>query len=170
MASLLWSVVAGPHPLPRGAVSDKAERQQAILDLVRAHEIGSQEELRRLLEARGWEVTQSTLSRDMKELGLARTQSPSGPRYTAPSDVGGVRPVLLDTLLPQLFRKLDGVGELLVLKTVPGSAQVAAAALDAEDSPDLVGTLAGDDTVLLICRSAAAKERLSKRILRQVHR
>jgi transcriptional regulator of arginine metabolism len=151
-------------------MSDKAARQQAILDLVRAHEVGSQDELRRLLDARGWEVTQSTLSRDMKELGLARVQTPSGPRYTAPSDERGSRPVLLDALLPQLFRKLDGVGELLVLKTVPGSAQVAAAALDAEDSPDLVGTLAGDDTVLLICRSAAAKERLSRRILKQVQR
>jgi transcriptional regulator of arginine metabolism len=78
--------------------------------------------------------------------------------------------VVLDSLLPQLFVKLDGVGEMLVLKTVPGSAQVAAVALDAEDSADLVGTLAGDDTVLLICRSAAARERLSKRILRLAKR
>jgi transcriptional regulator of arginine metabolism len=150
-------------------MSDKPQRQQAILTLIRDREIGSQEELRQLLEARGWEVTQSTLSRDMKELGLARVQTPAGPRYTAPGG-SDERPVVLDALLPQLFRKLDGVNELLVLKTVPGSANIAAAALDAADDPDLVGTLAGDDTVLIICRSSAARERLSRRILKLVQR
>ncbi len=159
----------GPRRHPR-AMTTKPERQQTILELIRTRPIGSQEELRQLLEGRGWEVTQSTLSRDMKELGLARVQTPSGPRYTAPGGAGEEKHVVLDSLLPQLFVKLDGVGEMLVLKTVPGSAQVAAVALDAEDSADLVGTLAGDDTVLLICRSAAARERLSKRILRLAKR
>ena len=151
-------------------MSTKPERQQTILELIRTRPVGSQEELRQLLDGRGWDVTQSTLSRDMKELRLARVQTPSGPRYTAQGGTAEERHVVLDSLLPQLFVKLDGVGELLVIKTVPGSAQVAAAALDAEDSPDLVGTLAGDDTVLLICRSAAARERVSKRILRLARR
>ena len=115
-------------------------------------------------------VTQSTLSRDMKELRLARVQTPEGARYTSPAESTEGRHAALSALLPQLFLRLDGVGVLLVMKTTVGSAEAAAAVLDAENSSDLVGTLAGDDTVLLICRSEAARERLSRRILQLARR
>lgn len=151
-------------------MANKNERQHAILELIRTRVIGGQEELRQLLEHRGWDVTQSTLSRDMKELRLARVQTPEGARYTSPTGAASERHAALGALLPQLFVRLDGVGTLLVMKTTAGSAEAAAAVLDAENSADLVGTLGGDDTVLLICRSEAARERLSRRILQLARR
>jgi transcriptional regulator of arginine metabolism len=81
-----------------------------------------------------------------------------------------VRHAALSVLLPQLFVRLEGVGVLLVMKTTAGSAQAAAAVLDAENSPDLLGSLAGDDTVMLVCRSEAARERLGRRILQLARR
>lgn len=146
-------------------MASKRERQTAILELIRTRAVGSQEELRQLLVQKDWDVTQSTLSRDMKELRLARVQTPSGPRYTSPAAAGEERLATLSAILPQLFVRLESVGVLLVMKTKAGSAEAAAAVLDAENSADLLGTLAGDDTVLLICRSEAARERLSRRIL-----
>jgi transcriptional regulator of arginine metabolism len=148
----------------RIAMAQKTDRQQDILDLVRSRSIASQEELRQLLLERGWDVTQSTLSRDMKELRLARIQTPGGPRYSAPA-AENERSTSLAAVLPQLFVRLDGVGVLLILKTTAGSAQAAGAFLDAEQSPDIVGTLAGDDTVLIVCRSEVARERLGRRLL-----
>jgi transcriptional regulator of arginine metabolism len=151
-------------------MANKRERQHVILELIRTRIVASQEELRQLLQHKGWEVTQSTLSRDMKDLRLARVQTPEGARYTSPAEANEGRHAALSALLPQLFLRLDGVGVLLVMKTTAGSAQAAAAVLDAENSNDLVGTLAGDDTVLLICRSEAARERLSRRILQLARR
>jgi transcriptional regulator of arginine metabolism len=147
-------------------LSDKRDRHRTILELVAAHAVGSQEELRRLLAARGWDVTQSTLSRDLHELRLARVPTADGVRY-APTD-GRIEPdqtrTALAALLPQLFARIDGVGELVVLHTVPGGAQPIAVALDGARWPDVLGTIGGDDTILLVCRSAAARERVIARI------
>jgi transcriptional regulator of arginine metabolism len=77
--------------------------------------------------------------------------------------VGDGNPVL-EAVLPPLFSTVDGVGEMVVIRTVPGGAQPIARAIDAESWPDILGTLAGDDTILLICRSTAARERLVRRI------
>jgi transcriptional regulator of arginine metabolism len=112
------------------------------------------------------EVTQSTLSRDLHELRLARVPTDDGMRYVtteaaAESEQGRVA---LETLLPQLFDRIDGVGELIVLHTVPGGAQPVAAAFDAARWPDVLGTIAGDDTILVVCRSAAARERITRQI------
>lgn len=126
----------------------------------------SQEELRRLLRQRGWDVTQATLSRDLRELRLARVPSPTGPRYTisggGAGQDGGTG--ALAGLLPQLLTGVDGVGELLVVRTVIGGAQPVAAALDREAWPEVIGTLGGDDTILLVCRSSAARERITRRL------
>jgi transcriptional regulator of arginine metabolism len=72
--------------------------------------------------------------------------------------------VALEALLPQLFDRVDGVGELVVLHTVPGGAQPVAAAFDAAAWPDVLGTVGGDDTILIICRSPGARERVIKRL------
>ena len=87
--------------------------------------------------------------------GWARRDRPRG---------GGGRPAPGDALLPQLYNGVDGVGELLVLHTLRGGAQTIAEAIDEEDWPDILGTIAGDDTILLICRSSAARERLTRRL------
>lgn len=144
--------------------TNKADRQRVIRELIDARPVGSQEELRKLLRQRGWDVTQSTLSRDLREMRLARVPTGEGSRYATTESTPDTSRVTLDELLPRLFDRIDGVGELLVLHTVPGGAQTIAFALDAEVWPDLLGTIAGDDTILLVCRSATARERLARRI------
>ena len=145
---------------------NKRDRHRAILEIVSANAVGSQEELRQRLTERGWDVTQSTLSRDLHELRLARVPTGDGMRYLASSesDASERGRVALEALLPQLFARIDGVGELIVLHTVPGGAQPVAAAFDAARWPDVLGTIAGDDTILLVCRSAQAREPLIRRI------
>lgn len=145
-------------------MANKRERQEAIRQIVEGRAVGSQEELRRLLRQRGWDVTQSTLSRDLREMRLARVPTSDGVRYTLTDTGGADNRMMLDVLLPQLFNGVDGVGELLVLHTLRGGAQTIAEAIDEEDWSDVVGTIAGDDTILIICRSAAARERLTRRI------
>jgi transcriptional regulator of arginine metabolism len=144
---------------------DKRKRHAAILELVGGQSVGSQEELRVLLHRRGWDVTQSTLSRDLRELRLARVPTPEGVRYTvADGAISSAARPALDTLLPQLLTRVDGVGELIVVRTVPGGAQPVASALDGESWPDVLGTVGGDDTILVVCRSAVARERLERRL------
>lgn len=143
----------------------KRERQHAILDLIGTREIGSQEELRLLLSKRGWEVTQSTLSRDLRDLRIARVPTDHGVRYTVnegSADDGARAP--LAAILPQLFVRLDGVSHMIVLKTVIGGAQTVASAIDTEASGDILGTIAGDDTILMVCRSEQARERVARRL------
>lgn len=145
----------------------KRDRQSTILEIVRSHPVDSQEELRRLLRQRGWDVTQATLSRDLRELRLARMPTADGPRYRAPDEARAASPetrAALEGLLPSLVRSVDGVGELLVIRTVAGGAQPVAAALDQEGWPEVLGTVGGDDTILIVCRSAAARERIARRL------
>lgn len=143
----------------------KRERQHAILELLGTREIGSQEELRQLLHKRGWDVNQSTLSRDLRELRVARVPSPTGVRYVVGEPTGDDSSrAQLGAILPQLYSSLDGVGPMLVLRTVIGGAQPVASAIDAEGSSDILGTIAGDDTILMICRSEQARERVARRL------
>lgn len=144
----------------------KKRRQQAILELVAAQPVASQEELRHLLAARGLAVTQSTLSRDLRELRLARIPTPQGPRYASPEAAGDEARTSLESVLPQFFASTDGVGELLVLKTIAGGAQPIAEAIDAAAFPDVLGTIAGENTVLIICRSGAVRDRVERQLVR----
>lgn len=149
-------------------MAGKRERQAAIVEIIGREAVGSQEELRRLLRQRGWDVTQSTLSRDLRELRIARLASEDGARYVIPDTAAAAardpeRPALED-LLPALFVTIDGVAELAVLRTRPGSAHAIAQVIDDERWPEIVGTLAGDDTMLLICRSSGARERVMRRL------
>jgi transcriptional regulator of arginine metabolism len=146
---------------------NKKRRQQVILELVAAQPVASQEELRQLLEDRGFAVTQSTLSRDLRELRLARIPTPQGARYASPdAPAADDHRTALEDVLPQFFDSSDGVGELLVLKTIPGGAQPIAEAIDAQSYPDVLGTIAGENTILIICRSTAARDRLERRLER----
>jgi transcriptional regulator of arginine metabolism len=146
--------------------ASKRERQDAILELVSTRAVGSQEELRQLLIERGWGVTQSTLSRDMRDLRIARVPTPTGVRYTAGEHSAGEEGrAVLSGLLPQLFQKLEFTRELIVVRTFTAGAQPIAEAIDAEENPDILGTIAGENTVLLICRTELARERVVKRLL-----
>jgi transcriptional regulator of arginine metabolism len=143
----------------------KQVRQAAILDLVADHVVGSQEELRQLLQERGMVVTQATLSRDLRDLHLARISDTGGARYVLPEAlaVDDDKP-LLASLLPQLFYSVDGVGELVVLHTLASGAQPIAEAIDQEEFPEVLGTIAGDDTILIVTRSIGARIALTERL------
>ena len=161
-----WFVLSSaPNCAVRTYTVDKRKRHAAILELVEDRPIASQEELRVFLRERGWDVTQSTLSRDLRELRLARVPTPDGVRYAiADGTLSSAARPALDALLPQLLTRVDGVGELIVLRTVPGGAQPVASALDGEAWPDVLGTVGGDDTILVVCRSSGARERLERRL------
>ncbi|HEX7048694.1 MAG TPA: arginine repressor [Longimicrobiales bacterium] len=142
----------------------KRERHAAILDLVHGHRIASQEHLRELLAERGFDVTQATLSRDIRELRLVKVpDAEGGTHYTLPPDAWELTPQLT-RLLPALFVSAEGVGNLLVIKTLTGSAQPIASAIDWEEWPEVLGTVAGDDTILLILRDAAHLPVILRRI------
>lgn len=142
----------------------KTERQAVILELIAAHGVGSQEELRRLLEQRGVSVTQATLSRDLRELGLVRVPGQEGPRYTLPEMMAGESAPSLEALLPQLFSRMDGVAELIVLHTLPSGAQPISEAIDAVGWKEILGTVAGENTILVICRSALERQEVTLRL------
>jgi transcriptional regulator of arginine metabolism len=133
-------------------MSSKRERHAAILDVIRAQRISSQEELREvLLRGAGIDVTQATLSRDIRELRLVKVPSAEGPaHYTLPEEWEHTPP--LETLLPALFVSAEGSRNLLVVRTMTGGAQAIALAIDWEEWPEVLGTIAGDDTILIICR------------------
>lgn len=136
----------------------KNYRQGQILKLIRTKKIGTQEELARELKEEGIETTQVTLSRDIRELGLAKTADGYReilPDPTGPSLAQVMSEYLLDVRLAQ---------NMVILKTSTGSANSLAVALDQEDWAEVAGTIAGDDTVLVVCwdnqRAKTVQERL----------
>lgn len=143
----------------------KTQRHGAILRVVRRATVKSQEQLRELLRAEGFDVTQATLSRDIRELGLAKVAAPDGASHYAPPAEGGaaIRPTL-EHLLPTMLVSLDSVGPLVVLKTATGAAQSLGVALDEAEWSDVLGTIAGDDTLLVVTRSERARRAVQTRI------
>jgi len=145
-------------------VSKKFERHQAILQMVSSRAIASQRELEQLLRKSGWDVTQATLSRDLREMGIVRAQGEDGARYVPGEQLGGEDKPQLVTLLPELFSSLDGVGELLVLRTLASGAQPIAEAIDDQGWPEILGTIGGENTILIICRSPSARDKVAERL------
>ena len=142
----------------------KPQRHAVILELVREKRVPSQEVLRELLSERGIEVAQATLSRDIRELGLVKVPDENGGSvYTLPSGVTDPTPTLA-RLLPSLYLGADGVGNLLVVKTLVGGAQPVAVGIDWEEWPEVLGTIAGDDTILVILRDPAHREAVTRRL------
>ena len=143
----------------------KPQRQAAILQLIDQRAVTSQEQLRELLRERGIEATQATLSRDIRHLGLVKRavdgayQTARGPE-PGPQDVEAV----VRRAVSEYLRRLDVVEQLIVLKTDPGQAQSLAIALDRGRVPEIVGTIGGDDTILVICRSASEATTLAERL------
>jgi transcriptional regulator of arginine metabolism len=141
----------------------KTQRHAAILRVVRDRRIESQDELREALAEGGFVVTQATLSRDIRELGLAKLADPEGGAYYTHPHRGAVRPEL-GQVLPTLLVGVDGVGPFLVLKTASGSAGAVTEALDQAGWTEIIGTIAGDDTVLVITRNQRLRREIAKRI------
>lgn len=144
----------------------KAERHRAILDLVRAHPIRTQDELVDALRGLRLDVTQATVSRDMRELGLLRVPDGDGLRYVAtPADADPTgTSARLRSAVREHVRGIEFVGHLGVLRTRPSTAPLVAAALDQAHFEEVAGTVAGDDTVLIVARGTDAARRLHKRL------
>ncbi len=141
----------------------KTDRQRAILTLIREQDIGTQNQLLDALNAAGYRSTQATVSRDIKELNLVKEFSPNGIyRYVAAS---GEKLQHMDKLR-NIFREsvisVQCAQNLVVLKTLPGLASAACSALDHMELPDLVGTIAGDDTAFLAMTDSGAAEGLCR--------
>ena len=141
----------------------KTQRHAAILRVVRDRRIESQDDLREALAEGGFVVTQATLSRDIRELRLAKLADPEGGAYYTHPHRGAVRPEL-GQVLPTLLVGVDGVGPFLVLKTASGSAGAVTEALDQAGWTEIIGTIAGDDTVLVITRNQRLRREIAKRI------
>ena len=154
----------------------KSSRHQLIVDLLAGHEVRSQPELLDLLAGQGMQVTQATLSRDLVELDAVRMRSSAGALvYAVPAEGGDRRPAApgetaasghrLGRLLAELLVSADASANLVVLRTPPGAAQFLASAVDKVEYPEVLGTIAGDDTVLLIGRDPAGGDALARRFL-----
>jgi transcriptional regulator of arginine metabolism len=141
----------------------KRFRQGQILKLLSGQPVGSQDELRRRLGHLGMRVTQATLSRDLRELRLVKTSEGYRPLTNAPAEEGAPLPTLARALKDYLL-DIRSAQNMLVLKTPPGGAQPLAAAVDTEHWKEVAGTLAGDDTVLLICSSRATCGAIHRRL------
>jgi transcriptional regulator of arginine metabolism len=142
----------------------KARRQAAVVELVSREAVRSQEQLRQRLLQRGFDVTQATLSRDIKELGLVKRAADGS--YQAPLDDDPTAPPsdaarhALQRALVDYLAGMQQAQQLLVLRTGPGDAQPLALAIDRARLPDVLGTIAGDDTVLVIARDTRAGRRV----------
>jgi len=134
---------------------EKGERQRLITSIVSRRRVGTQHELLDLLERAGCDVTQATISRDIRELGLEKTHDVLGrPRYVAPQAVRGSNPRdALAGVLSQFGRRVLPAENIVVVQSELGSAPAVARALDRLEHPKIVGTIAGDDTCIAIARS-----------------
>ena len=149
----------------RGNGAVKAKRQQALLALVAGDRLGSQEEIRSRLATLGIDATQSTISRDVEELGLARVHDASGVRYVVPGH-GDDEPAApsgrLRHLLDEFGLSRTRADHALVIRTPPGAAAALAEAIDRVGLEEVAGTVAGDDTILVIGREGVSSARLER--------
>ena len=154
----------------------KNARQQQIIDLLGHHDVHSQTELSDLLADRGVHVTQATLSRDLVELDAVKVRAhggglvyavpaEGGDRTPTPARESGAASARLARLCAELLVSAEASANLVVLRTPPGAAQFLASAFDKTEMPEVLGTIAGDDTVLVIGREPTGGDALARRIL-----
>ena len=143
----------------------KARRQALILDIVDREPLHSQEQLRRRLHKRGFDATQATISRDIKELGLVKRAGDGA--YQRPG-VDTTNPetalVALERAAAEFLRRVERVQQLVVIRTGVGQAQPLAIAIDRAQLPEAVGSIGGDDTILVIARDGRRAAALVKRL------
>ena len=144
----------------------KARRQTAILELVDREPLHSQEQLRRRLRPRGFDATQATISRDIKELGLVK-RAGDGAYQRPGADTTDPETALtaLERATSEFLRRVERVQQLVVIRTGIGQAQPLAIAIDRAQLPEAVGSIAGDDTILVIARDGKRAAALVKRFV-----
>ena len=143
----------------------KRARQQALMELVRTQPLSSQHEIQEQLAQIGYEATQSTISRDLEELGLVRIRDAGGHlKYGWPNDTAALGAAArLRTLLSEFLVSVDSSANLVVVKTTPGAANAVADVLDRAGVEGVLGTIAGDDTVLVIAAEGTKGKALVRR-------
>lgn len=142
----------------QGAMTDsKARRQGAIADLLRTTRLTSQQELAARLADMGFAVTQATVSRDLDELGAVKIRKAGEIHYSMPDQIGGAGwgGPRLESILREWARSVEAAGNLVVIRTPPGSAHLVGVALDQAELAEVVGTICGDDTIFVAVRDAS---------------
>ena len=129
---------------------NKQTRQFSIREIISREHVGNQEDLARALKRAGFEITQATLSRDLSEMGVSRVSTPGGPRYAVNGEGEDHR---VRALLSYEVTAIDHNESIIVIKTLPGRAQGVAELIDSIHSEDILGTLAGDNTIFISPRS-----------------
>jgi transcriptional regulator of arginine metabolism len=157
----------------------KAARHARIVAVLDERTVRSQAELAAVLARSGFSVTQATLSRDLDELGAVKLRTPDGglPVYVVPEDgapltsrsADDAPPQRLARLIAELVTSVDASANLVVLRTPPGAAHYLASALDRAGLPGVLGTIAGDDTILVIARDATGGQQLADDLIRLPH-
>ncbi|MBD8070392.1 transcriptional regulator AhrC/ArgR [Bacillus sp. PS06] len=145
---------------------NKGQRHIKIRDIITNNDIETQDELVDILKEEGFNVTQATVSRDIKELHLVKVPMQDGRyKYSLPADQRFNPLQKLKRALMDAFVRIDGAGQLIVMKTLPGNANAIGALIDNLDWDEILGTICGDDTILIICRSDQVTEEISQRFL-----
>ena len=143
----------------------KYNRHAKILEIIENYEIETQDELVAKLREHGMDVTQATVSRDIKELRLVKVTNADGKaRYKAMSNDTNVISDRLLTILREGHVSIDYANNILVIKTLPGMAQAVASAIDSLVWSEIVGTIAGDDTIMIVTRAERIAEEMQERI------
>lgn len=149
----------------------KTRRHAKILELIKEHDIETQDELLTYLRESGFDVTQATISRDIKELRLVKTLSHAGKyKYSTGSDSTTDMSSKFFSLFSDSVLSVDAAQNLVVVKCLSGMAQAVCAAMDAAQSQGFVGTLAGEDTILIICRNDASALETQEELKKLIHR
>ena len=145
----------------------KYSRHAKILEIIENNIIETQEELAEKLKESGVDVTQATVSRDIKELRLVKVMTEDGRyRYAQMSHSENILTNKLITIFAESFVSCDYANNIVVIKTLPGMAQAAASAIDSLKWSEIVGTIAGDDTIMIVCRAEKIAEELVNRFNR----
>ena len=147
----------------------KSTRQKKLIDLIEQNEIGTQEELALMLKKSGFDVTQATVSRDIRELGLTKVSGTGGnQKYILINTGKGDLSDKFIRVLKDGFVSVDMAQNILVIKTVAGMAMAVAAAIDAMDFSEIVGSIAGDDTIMAAVRTVGETRSLMEKIKNMV--
>ena len=142
----------------------KERRQRAIAELIRSQPLGSQDEVADRLGALGFAVTQATVSRDLEQLGAVKVRREGQLSYVLPEQIGDAQPPRLAAVFREWVRSVDAAANLVVIKTPPGSAHLVGVVLDQSDYGEIVGTICGDDTIFVACRTASDAELLTGKL------
>jgi len=147
----------------------KERRRRAIADLIRDNALASQEQLAERLASLGFAATQATISRDLEQIGAIKVRRDGHLSYALRDEVRSAPNPRLAAVFRDWVRSIEPAANLLVIKTPPGSAHLVGVALDGSGLPEIVGTICGDDTAFVACRSAEEAQALGVKLRGELH-